>query len=209
MPNIFGFPDKAGSNGEFVPVLEYDAKAGRFFRVDRVQDADGNFVSDQVDITQIVKMIADFENIEVGNINFVAGQAPDFRLVRMGEQVPAPPSDQYKYGVRFMVKVSKECGGTEPVREIAGTSKAWLSAIEHIYPQYLAGKDANPGKLPVLIVEKITPIKSGSGARTSTNYHPTFKLSGWAPRGDLTYVSKAAVTPSMASTNLAKSGNGM
>ena len=55
----------------------------------------------------------------------------------------------------------------------------------------MAGKAANPGKLPVLTVEKIVPVKTGSGARSSTNYHPTFKLSGWAPRGDLVFVPKA------------------
>ena len=111
MANIFGFPEKTGSGGEFVPVLKYDAKAGRFFRVDRVQDADGNYTSDQVDITQIVKFIADFENIEVGNISFMAGQAPDFQLVRMGDAVPPSPSDGHKYGIRFMLKLAKDCGG--------------------------------------------------------------------------------------------------
>jgi len=208
MANIFGFPEKSGGDGEFVGVLKYDAKAGRFFRVDRIQDADGNYVSDQVDITQIVKFVADFENIEVGNILFMPGQAPDFQLVRMGEPVPPPPTENHKYGVRFMVRLSNDCGGDEPVREIAGTSKAWLSAIEHIYPQYLAGKDANPGKLPVLTVEKIAPVKSGSGARTSTNYHPTFRLSGWAPRKDLVFVPKArdVVVPSQATTSLKANG---
>jgi len=208
MANIFGFPETASGNGEIIPVVKYNAKAGRFFRVDRTQDADGNYSNDEVDITQTIRFIADLENIEVGNILFVPGIAPDFQLVRMGELVPPPPTENHKYGVRIMIKLSKECGGDEPVREIAGTSKAWLAAIEHIYPQYLAEKDANPGKLPVLTVEKIAPVKSGSGARQTTNYHPTFRLSGWAPRGDLAFVSKArpTVTPSQATMSLKANG---
>ena len=208
MANIFGFPETASGNGEIIPVVKYNAKAGRFFRIDRTQDTEGNYSNNEVDITQTIKFVADLENIEVGNILFVPGIAPDFQLVRMGEAVPPPPTENHKYGVRIMVRLSNDCGGDEPVREIAGTSKAWLSAIEHIYPQYLAEKDKNPGKLPVLTVEKIAPVKSGSGARTSTNYHPTFRISGWAPRKDLVFVPKAreAVVPSQATASLKANG---
>ena len=97
-----------------------------------------------------------------------------------------------------MLKLSKECGGDKPIREIAGNSKAFLSGVEAVYTQYLAEKAKNPGKLPVLTVEKITPVKTGSGARSSTNYHPQFKISGWAPRGDLVFVPKAGAAPSAA-----------
>ena len=63
--------------------LQYNAKAGRFFRVDRVDNGNG-FENDLVDITDHVKFIADFENVEVGWILFQSGQAPDFRLVPIG-----------------------------------------------------------------------------------------------------------------------------
>ena len=46
-------------------------------------------------------------------------------------------------------------------------------------------KDTHPGKLPVIVLEKTTPVRSGTGDRTSTNYQPTFKIVGWAARGDL------------------------
>jgi hypothetical protein len=97
-----------------------------------------------------------------------------------------------------MLKLSKECGGDKPIREIAGTSKAFLSGVEAVYTQYLADKKKYPGKLPVLTVEKITPVKTGSGAQSSTNYHPVFKISGWAPRGDLEFVAKGSVAPAAA-----------
>jgi hypothetical protein len=72
-----------------------------------------------------------------------------------------------------------------------GTSKSWRGAIESIYQQYLAEKGKNPGKLPVLTVDKISPVKTGTGAQSSTNYHPQFKISGWSERKDLVFEPKA------------------
>ena len=62
---------------------------------------------------------------------FTPGQAPDFRLVPIGYQLPDRPSPNHKNGLRFMLKLSKESGGEKPIREIAGTSaKAFLSGVE-------------------------------------------------------------------------------
>ena len=203
--DVFGFEVKSGGNGgEFTPVLQYDARAGRFFRVDRVDHGNG-FESEKVDVTQGIKFIADFENVEVGYIRFIAGQAPDYHLVPIGNQLPPQPSPQHDNGIRFMLKLSKECGGDRPVREIMGTSKSWRGAIESIYQQYLAEKAKNPGKLPVLTVEKISPVKTGTGAQSSTNYHPVFKISGWSERKDLVFEPKA-VAPSVAPIS---NGNGV
>ena len=104
-----------------------------------------------------------------------------------------------------MLKLSKECGGDKPIREIAGTSKAFLSGVEAVYTRYLAEKAKNPGKLPVLTVEKITPVKTGSGAQSSTNYHPQFAISGWAPRGDLVFEPKGGAAPAVAAPATAPS----
>src|SRR6187431_1783365 len=197
--SVFGFSTEASAAGDFLPVLKYDARAGRFFRMDRVDTGNG-FASEPVDITPIVKFIADFENVEVGWIVFTPGIAPDFRLVPIGYQLPERPSPNHKNGLRFMLKLSKECGGDKPIREIAGTSKAFLSGIEAVYTAYLAEKAKNPGKLPVLMVDKITPVKTGSGAQSSTNYHPVFKISGWAPRGDLVFSGKAVTSASAGAT---------
>ena len=205
MTSVFGFSTAPSTGGDFTPILKYDARAGRFTRVDRVNDGNG-FANDDVDITQGIKFIADFENVEVGWLAFTPGAAPSFVLVPIGSQLPPQPSENHKNGLRFMLRLSKECGGEQPVREIAGNSKAFLSGVEAVYTQYLAEKAKNPGKLPVLTVEKITPVKTGSGARTSTNYHPQFKISGWAPRGDLVFVPKAVSQERTGS--VAPSGNG-
>ena len=190
MTSVFGFSTEPSAGGDFMPICKYDARAGRIFRMDRVDNGNG-FVSDPVDITASFKAIVDFENVEVGWIDFPAGSAPHFNLVPIGSRLPDRPSDRHKNGVRFIVKLSKDCGGAKPVREIAGTSKAFLSGIEAVYKDYQAAKAANPDKLPVIVLEKTTPIKSGSGEKQSTNYQPTFRITAWAPRGDLKFEPKA------------------
>jgi hypothetical protein len=197
--SVFGFSTAPAGNSDFLPIVKYDARSGRITRVDRVQDETGNFYNEPVDITQTFKALADFENVETGWILFPPSSAPDFKLVPIGSQIPQQPTPDHKNGVRFMLKLAKECGGDKPIREIAGNSKALLGGVEAVYTQYLREKDANPGRLPVITMQKPTPVKSAGG---STNYHPTFKIVGWSERKDLVFVPKA-VTPSVASQVLA------
>lgn len=189
--SVFGFSTEPSSGGDFLPIVKYDARAGRIFRVDRTNDGSG-WTTDSVDITSNFKALADFENIETGWINFATGGAPDFRMVKIGDSLPPKPSENHKNGIRFLVKLARECGGDKPIRELAGVAKVFLAGIEQIYVAYQEGKAANPGKLPVIVMDGSSPVKSGSGEKQSTNYQPKFRISGWAPRGDLTYQPKAA-----------------
>jgi hypothetical protein len=183
--NVFGFSTEV-KGGDFLPVLRYDARAGRFFRVERADNGSG-FASSLTDITANFKAVFDFENIEIGWIQFAPGMAPSFVMVPMGQQRPPRPTEQHKDGIRFLVKLAKQCVGPEgkPVREVAGTAKAFQSGIEAVYLEYLKYKDQNPGKLPVLVLERTTPVKTGGGTQSSTNYSPVFRIEGWVPRGDL------------------------
>jgi hypothetical protein len=191
MKSVFGFNTASLTGGDYPSFVKYDARAGRIFRMDRVETANG-FENKAVDITDKFKAIFDFENVETGCIDFTPGSAPDFKMVRIGSELPERPSAKYKNGIRLMLKLSNDCAGESPaVRELAGTSKAFLAGMEALYEDYLAKKAANPGKLPVVGLEKVTPIKTGSGAKSSTNFQPTFSIVGWASRGDLTFVPRA------------------
>jgi hypothetical protein len=189
----FGFSTEP-SGGDFLPIVKFDARAGRLFRVDRADTGQG-FVSEPVDITHNFKAIVDFENVETGWINFATGGAPDFRLVPMGHTLPVRPGEQHKNGIRFMLKLSKECGGEKPIREIAGTAKAFLSGVAKVFDEYDAKRAENPGKLPVIVMQGSTPIKTGSGDKQSTNYVPKFEIIGWAARGDLVFQPKGQAAP--------------
>lgn len=175
-----------GDGGDIIPIIKYDARAGRMFRRDRI-----NGENEQVDITQDFKAIFDFENVETGTINFDTGGAPDFCVVRYGERIPPTPSDKHRPGVRILVKLGKDVGGD--VRELASTAKVFLSGIDKLHNDYLAGVKDNPGKLPIVELGQSLPITTGEGARKSTNYSPVFKIIGWATRpNDLTYIPRSA-----------------
>jgi hypothetical protein len=169
-----GLKISSGSK-DFLPIIKYDARAGRVFRVDKT---DG--ISTPIDITKKFTAVFDFENVEVGYINFATGSAPDFVMVPLGDVLPACPSENHKQGMRMTVKLGRDCGGD--CRELAGTSGAFLASMEKLHDDYLAGVAQNPGKLPVVSLADTVAIESGSGARKSTNYRPVFEITGWVPR---------------------------
>ena len=188
MSNLFGFStETAAGGGDFMPVCKYDARSGRLFRIDRVNTGNG-FQSEPVDITSIFKAVVDFENMQVGWIDFPVGSAPSFVLVPFADftagkiALPQKPSEKHKNGLRFTLKLGKACGGDKPLREMAGTAKAFLSGVEEVCQEYIKTKAQYAGQLPVLELVSTMPVKSGSGQASSTNYRPKFRISGWAPR---------------------------
>jgi hypothetical protein len=207
MSNIFGFSTEPSAGGDFLPIVKYDARAGLWFRIDRVDSGQG-FLPEPVDITRNFKAIFDLENLETGWIAFPSGSAPLSSLVAMKDllgktaQFPPQPGVTYKHGLRFMLKLAKDIGGDRPVREVMGTSKAFLNGIETLFRDYLKDAPANAGKLPVVVMDGITMIKTGSGNKVSSNYRPNLKIVGWAPRGDLEWKGRAGVVAA------APAGNG-
>jgi hypothetical protein len=182
--SIFGFPDRP-EGGDFLPIVKYDARAGRIFRVDSVQTAQG-WDRTPIDITQTFKALFDFENIQVGWIDFTSGGTPSFVLVPYpGHKLPDKPGPNHKHGLRFVIKLAKDCAGSAPIREMAGTSGRMLDGLEALYKAYAAEAPAHPGMLPAVILESTVPVTTGSGAKSSTNYQPNFKIVGWSPRGDI------------------------
>ena len=192
--SIFGFTiDEPSTGGDWLPIVQYDARAGRLFRTDRAQDTDGSWTSVKEDITNSFKAVCDFENLETGWIDYATGGAPSFVLVPRGQLLPPKPNDNHKHGVRFMLKLSKDCGGDRPVRELSGNSRAFLTGTQALVEQYLREAPQHPGQLPAIVLDKTTPVKSGSGDRSSTNYHPTWKIVGWVARpADLVPKPRAA-----------------
>lgn len=177
----------AGGGGDFLPIVKYDARAGRISRVDRE-----NGESIPTDITNNFKAVFDFENVEVGFIKFAAGMAPDFRLSRFYDRKPVPdPKGDYKPGVRFVIKLAKECGGD--IREIASNAGAFLDAAKKLHVEYEAGVKENAGKLPVIALDGVNAKTSGEGQKKSTNYVPVFKIVSWVKRpDDLVYVARGS-----------------
>jgi hypothetical protein len=185
--NFGGGAGSGGGNSEIIPILKYDARAGRLSRRDY---ENGEYVN--ADVTRSFKAVADLENIEVGWIDFNTGSAPDMVLARHGEAHPSQPSSDHKQGVRLLVKLGKECGGD--IREIAGNAKSMLRGIDELHNDYLKGVIDNPNKLPVIVLKDTVPITTGEGTKKSTNYVPIFEIVSWVARpADLVYVPKARI----------------
>lgn len=180
-----------GGGGDYTPIVKYDARAGRMFRVDRTQDGAGNWQTDNVEITQGFQAIIDLETIEVGWALFANGVAPSFAMVPLGQALPARPSDQHKQTFRTMLKLGKSCGGD--VREFASQAKVVIGAMDDLHTAYEAQKAANAGKLPVVALTGSKPVVSSGKGQTSTNYQPVFEITAWADRpAELTAGSAAA-----------------
>ncbi|MCA0318210.1 MAG: hypothetical protein LCH88_09090 [Proteobacteria bacterium] len=184
-----------GGGGDFLPVLKYNAKAGRLFRVDRV-DQGGEWVTDEVDITQDGKFVMDLDHIETGWMLFSAGMAPDIRTVLIGQDAGQRPSDKHKMGFRVMVKLGPNCGGD--VREFTASAASVIDAMNTLHDAYLAEREE--GKLPVVRIARVVAEKSKHG----TNYAPVFEIVQWVPRPkDLVYAPRAGSRPAAGAGNSA------
>ena len=174
-----------GGNADIIPIVKYDARAGRLARRDY---ENGEYVNN--DISRNFRAVADLENIEQGWIDFNTGHAPDFCVDHNSKPFPNQPSTNHKQGFRMLMKLGKECGGD--IREMAGNSQAILRGIDQLHDEYVKGVIDNPGKLPVITLSDTVPVTSGEGSKKSTNYVPVFEIVSWVGRPpDLVYKPKA------------------
>lgn len=175
-----------GSNGEIKAFCKYDARAGRMFRVDRQQNGDGSFSSIDHDISNGCSFIADLANIRVGWV-FYSPQGPVKKFVTLGkEAIPPRPDDKgadgkpsFKQGFEITILLSKACGGG-PDREFGSAAGCVIQAVDALHDAYTAAPESKTGKLPIVAMTTVTAVKSGQ----STNYQPTFAITGWVDRPD-------------------------
>lgn len=173
----FGFSNDSQGGEQFLPFVKYDARAGRIFRVDSLPDGSKN----STELTRSFKALFDLENVETGWIQFESGMAPIYALSRHDEPDPAKPNDRVKKGFRVLIQLSADCGGD--VRELSSNARVLMQAMDKLHDDYLAGLAANPGKLPIVVMEDTKPIVvTSQKAGTTTNYEPIFRITGWATR---------------------------
>lgn len=179
-----GLTTGGGSGGDIQPYINYDAKAGRMFRVDRSQGSDGTWATDKVEITNTVQMVMDLANIRVGWINYTT-QGPVRKLVTLGkEAIPPRPDDKnadgkpaFKQGFEVNLLLDKASGGGVP-RVFGSAAGCVIEAMDALHDAYSGAAEAKAGKLPVVKIAGVQPVKSGQ----STNYKPTFAIVAWLDR---------------------------
>jgi len=173
-----------GSGEDRTPIVKYDARAGRLFRVDRTQ-ADGSWDTNTVEITPVFQAVMDLEHIELGWLYFPTNGAPEIEVAPYGKPLPPKPSDKHRPGFRVHMKLGKQAGGD--IREMAANAQASINGMDDLHDAYLKGVKDNAGKLPVVQLDKTTPIiTTGKGQDgkpvSSQNYQPVWKIVGWAAR---------------------------
>src|SRR5215207_4315611 len=142
-----GFGLNLNAGGDYLPVLKYDARAGRLFRMDR-DEVTGE--QDPVDITEAFEAAVDFAHGEAGWCWFQAGQAPDFVMVPIGEALPPQPTKNHKQGVRLrppvVVEGRRRQGAAARIGDDRPQRPRRPSAL---HDSWEAGHEANPGKVVV------------------------------------------------------------
>lgn len=195
----FGLSTSSGSADDFLPLLTYNAKAGRMKTTQRVE-VNGTWQNQEADITASnPAFVFDLENVKVGWLFFKAGMAPVKAVVPVGQPLPPQPSGNFGTDDRgnalkprqgFVMHVM----GTDRVkREFSANASTIIGPVEDLHNAYTAAPEAKEGKLPVVQFTGATEVKSKHGS----NYAPVFKIVQWVPRpAELTAAAPSAPPPS-------------
>lgn len=196
---LMGLP--SGSNGaDIKPRIEYDAKAGKWHRVERSQNASGEYVTDKFEMDKGEMFVMDFANIEVGWIRF--SSQPDFQMVPNGQPVGPKPSDVHKVGFRVPILLPKEAID----RNFASTAKAVIGVIDDLHTKVSA--EAKPGEVPVVKIAGTRIIETKTPQGTNRNYAPLLEIVKYVPRpaplGDAPSMGATMAPPQPATPPAAK-----
>lgn len=163
------------NDGEFVPYLKYNAKAGRFY-------AKAEGVTGEIEI--INPMLAfDMSRIKTGWLFYSEGSGPE-KVWDASPDIAAPrPAGpkKFKRGFEVMVIGNGKIPGTQErlgLREFSSTATNVITSMLRMFADYEAGLAENRGKVPVYACTGVVPITGSYGV----NYEPTFQLRQWVER---------------------------
>src|SRR5690242_17368471 len=135
-----GFMANPATGGEFKVFVNYNAKAGRWYTKEDKPEAEMFEV-------QNMTAVFDMDTLKTGWFLFAPGVAPVKNFDPSLTEAAPKPGDGFKRGFELDVFSEKNLGG---VREFASTAGVVIEAMNDLYDDWMAGKDANPGKLPVV-----------------------------------------------------------
>jgi hypothetical protein len=173
------------TTGDFLPHVRYDARAGKMFKIEK--QPDGRNVPYEIPLG--TKFAIDFGSFEAGYMTIGAqGPVRQMQPYINGAVMPPPPQDKDQDGALvfkpgFYTKLAGNA--LDGVREWCSNAAVVLNAMDELYQTWFSAPEAAQGQIPIISIAGTVPIKSGSGARTSTNYAPIFKIEAWTPRPDV------------------------
>ena len=154
----------------FLPIVKFDATSGTFTRVDRVQNEAGEWTSELHEIpADDFEVIADLANLQIGWIHFGGnGQAPNFKMVGLNDDIGDRPSDKHREGFRLKVKLTNGAG--DDVRELASTALGFWKSMDELHCAYEKGVAKNKNKLPLVGVHEVITVESGKTANVPPRF---------------------------------------
>jgi hypothetical protein len=165
------------TGGDATPIVKYNAKA-------RLWKVDGESLN-------AMTFIVDMDNAEAGWSRLTENSAPDFRMVSVADLVAGKPYPEapdvrdadgkplYRKGFRVNVKLSdKLAAGKASVREFSSNSFVTKKGFDKLFDEWVAGRDANPGKLPVVSCKTYEEVEGQYGS----NFAPIFQITRWVDR---------------------------
>jgi len=180
----FGLTNTGGGDGDFLPLLAYNAKAGRM-KISQNVEVNGGWQRQETDITASnPAFVFDLATIKVGWLLFKAGMQPVKALVSLGQPLPPQPGGDYgnddkgkalKPRQGFVMHVL----GTDRVkREFASNAGTAVGSVDDLHTTYMTAPESKQGLLPVVQFTGATEVKSKHGS----NYAPVFQIIKWVPR---------------------------
>jgi hypothetical protein len=201
--------------GDWLPIVKFDARSGRLFRIDKV---DGQSVPTEIPLNTAFGV--DFGTLEAGYVFFSVQEGPVRRMVpyHAGVDMPSQPAERDEknkmlYRPGFWIKIigavfAIDAKGDGMVREWCSSASSLLNAMDDLYERYRVAPEAAQGMIPSVAIIGANPIKTGSGTRTSTNYAPIFEIRKWAPRPEQFLGPRTTPIPGQEPFGGARNGNG-
>jgi hypothetical protein len=168
-----GLNVESKSSGDILPILKFNTQTGEFIRQDRFQDASGAWTKSEEEVKLPLKFAADFENMEVGWLSFGSGH-PDFAMTRIGGEMPDRPSPEHKQAFRVRL-TNKDLG----LRELSGSSKTLLRAMDSLHDEYVSQTAANPGKFAVVAVTELETVHQEVRGEPRRYKSPVWHIESW------------------------------
>ena len=173
------------TTGDFLPIVKYDARAGKMFKVDKRMDGG----SDATEIPLGTKFALDTGSLEAGYVMFgPQGPVRHMKPYIEGETMPEQPQDKDAEGKMmfrpgFYAKIAGNA--LDGVREWCSNAAVLLNAMDELYQQVIRAPETAAGQIPIICIVSTVAVKSGVGARSSTNYGPVFRIEGYVDRPDV------------------------
>ena len=174
-----GLVSEGGGGGNIVPIIKFDAKAGDFIRQDRAMNVSGEWEKSNHEMDLPLSVLMDFDTLEVGWLSFASG-APDFQMVKVGEQMPARPSDEHKQAFRVRL-FGKEMG----LREFSSQAKTVIRQFDSLHNQYEAERANHPGEVPQVTISGTKTVTVNTPQGENRFKVPEWSITGWFDRSKM------------------------